>query len=225
MATATEKTTATRRGANGLEASTRGKGLSPERIFETAKAIADDDGLDALTIRKLASELDVSPTAIYWHVRTRDELLRGVYDITLKTRDLTIDLDLPWRDQIATVCRAERKMMVEHPYMFALAQQFPGRGSLPTLRLMMTAAREAGYDVEAALRIARLLGTYAVGFSFVQTASEAEQKGPELEDLLREGGTEFVEIAPHLLTEVSDDLFELGLSWLINGIPEPPATS
>jgi AcrR family transcriptional regulator len=230
MATAAKATKKKARGARRetvqAEVTTRGKGLTPERIFEAAKAIADQDGLDALTIRRLASDLDVSPTAIYWHVRTREELLRGVHDITLKTVEVNVDTHEDWRERVAAVCRAERNMMVAHPFMFALAQQFPGRGATRTLNVMMSAARDAGYDSEEALQIARLFGTYAIGFGFVQTASESQPTvGSDLQDFLDENGTELLEVVPHLLTPVTDELFELGLTWLINGVPEPRVAS
>jgi AcrR family transcriptional regulator len=229
MATAAKATKkqakSARRAPAKAEVTTRAKGLSRERIFEAAKAIADDDGLDALTIRRLASDLDVSPTAIYWHVRTRDELLRGVHDITLQGVVVDVDANADWRERVAAVCRAERNMMVAHPFMFALAQQFPGRGATRTLNVMMTAARDAGYDAEEALQIARLFGTYAIGFGFVQTASESQRTvGPDLQEFIDDNGADMLALVPHLLTPVTDELFELGLTWLINGVPEPRGT-
>jgi AcrR family transcriptional regulator len=216
MATATEQ---------NAGATRRGKGLSPERIFGAAKEIADRDGLDALTIRKLAADLKVSPTAIYWHVRTREELLRGVYDMALNTLEVSVGADDEWREVVAAVCRAERSMMVAHPFMFTLAQQFPGRGAMRTLGLVISAMRKAGYSGAEAFQIARLLGTYAIGFGFVQTAADASNgKGPDLQDLLHDAGADIIDIVPHLVTEVSDDLFELGLGWLIAGIPAPAAS-
>ena len=52
--------------------------LSREALVEAAMALADREGLDALTIRRLAGEIGVTPMALYWHVKDKDELL-GVF--------------------------------------------------------------------------------------------------------------------------------------------------
>lgn len=52
--------------------------LSRESVADRAVALADAEGLDAVTIRRLADELGVTPMALYWHFRTKEELLAGV---------------------------------------------------------------------------------------------------------------------------------------------------
>lgn len=51
------------------------KGITRERIVTAALELLDDQGMDALTVRTLASRLDVRPSALYWHVRNKQELL------------------------------------------------------------------------------------------------------------------------------------------------------
>jgi AcrR family transcriptional regulator len=53
--------------------------LSRERIVEAAVTLLDEHGTDGLTMRRLAQQLDVTPTALYWHVKTKDDVL----DLTL----------------------------------------------------------------------------------------------------------------------------------------------
>ncbi|HMI24138.1 MAG TPA: TetR family transcriptional regulator, partial [Streptosporangiaceae bacterium] len=52
--------------------------LSKRTVTENALKLADADGLDALTIRKLAEHLGVTPMALYWHFRSKEDLLEGV---------------------------------------------------------------------------------------------------------------------------------------------------
>src|ERR1041384_6560467 len=54
--------------------------LSKQAVVQRALALADADGLDALTIRRLATELSVTPMALYWHFRNKEELLGGPAD-------------------------------------------------------------------------------------------------------------------------------------------------
>ena len=52
--------------------------LTKQAVVQRALALADADGLDALTIRRLATELGVTPMALYWHFRNKEELLAGL---------------------------------------------------------------------------------------------------------------------------------------------------
>jgi AcrR family transcriptional regulator len=58
-------------------------GLDPEAVTRAAAEIADAEGLEAVTIRRLATELGVTPMALYWHFRTKEELLAGLGDRVL----------------------------------------------------------------------------------------------------------------------------------------------
>src|SRR5919199_6327039 len=57
--------------------------LTPRAVVEGALALADAEGLDAVTIRRLANELGVTPMALYWHFKTKDDLLAGLADRVL----------------------------------------------------------------------------------------------------------------------------------------------
>src|SRR5882724_7082554 len=54
--------------------------LTKQAVVQRALALADSDGLDALTIRRLATDLGVTPMALYWHFRNKEELLAGLAD-------------------------------------------------------------------------------------------------------------------------------------------------
>jgi TetR/AcrR family tetracycline transcriptional repressor len=93
---------------------------SPERLTRSAVAeralrIGDADGLDAITIRRLAQELGVTPMALYWHFKNKDELLLGLVDhvLTNVRADRTAGDD--WLVQLRAMVEALVRAMREHP--------------------------------------------------------------------------------------------------------------
>jgi len=74
--------------------------LTRETVVDQALALADRSGLDALTIRKLATELGVTPMALYWHFRGKDELLDGLADRIWSEIDVTLNPAAPWTEQL-----------------------------------------------------------------------------------------------------------------------------
>ena len=74
--------------------------LSKRTVTEGALKLADADGLDALTIRKLAQHLGVTPMALYWHFRSKEDLLEGVAEQVWGEIDVNVDPDAPWWAQL-----------------------------------------------------------------------------------------------------------------------------
>src|SRR5512142_2269253 len=74
--------------------------LSKRTVTEGALKLADAHGLDALTIRKLAEHLGVTPMALYWHFRSKEELLEGVSEQVWGEIDVNVDPDAPWWAQL-----------------------------------------------------------------------------------------------------------------------------
>jgi AcrR family transcriptional regulator len=74
--------------------------LTKAAVVERALTLVDKTGLDALTMRKLATELGVTPMALYWHFRGKDELLQGLGERLWSEIDLTVDRADPWTEQI-----------------------------------------------------------------------------------------------------------------------------
>ena len=78
--------------------------LSRDVVADRALEIADAEGLDAVTIRRLATELGVTPMALYWHFRTKEDLLAGLADRVLdglevppRSTDWTADIGAAMR--------------------------------------------------------------------------------------------------------------------------------
>ncbi len=89
--------------------------LTRAAVVDQALALADKSGLDALTIRRLTTELGVTPMALYWHFRGKDELLDGLAERLWGEMDLTVDRDAPWTEQIRGLFESLLKVLRAHP--------------------------------------------------------------------------------------------------------------
>jgi TetR/AcrR family tetracycline transcriptional repressor len=97
---------------------TRGQ-LSRALVVDRALVIADAEGLEAVTIRRLATELDVTPMALYWHFRTKDDLLAGTADRVLD--ELAIPPDTgSWASRIQAAITALVEALRPHPQVAML---------------------------------------------------------------------------------------------------------
>jgi TetR/AcrR family tetracycline transcriptional repressor len=91
-------------------------------VVERALCLADASGLEAVTIRRLAQELGVTPMALYWHFKNKDELLLGIADHALADVKGTRDPQDPWRRQLRAMVEALVAVMREHPCLPDLLQ-------------------------------------------------------------------------------------------------------
>ncbi len=131
--------------------------LTRKAVVGRALQIADADGLDALTIRKLAQELGVTPMALYWHFRSKDELLDGVAERVWAEIDVNVDSAAPWPAQLRGLLESLLRVLRAHPAAPQLLLAFE-RQNEPWLRaaeVTLAVLRAAGFDPEYASEVAR----------------------------------------------------------------------
>ncbi|HVX68756.1 MAG TPA: TetR family transcriptional regulator [Mycobacteriales bacterium] len=97
--------------------------ISQEIVVETAIRLVEENDLEALTMRRLASELGTAVTSIYWHVGNRDTLVDLMVDKLLADmHDVTVGGRTP-RARITSLCRQWRERLWDHPHLIALAHE------------------------------------------------------------------------------------------------------
>ncbi|MGV9802165.1 TetR/AcrR family transcriptional regulator [Mycobacterium sp. NPDC003449] len=89
--------------------------ISKRKALETALKIIDTEGIAALSIRRLAVELDVNGASLYYHFRNKEEIVVGAARLALADVHTPATGDQPWRVWILRNCRALRKALIEHP--------------------------------------------------------------------------------------------------------------
>ncbi|BCJ41895.1 hypothetical protein GCM10010168_75830 [Actinoplanes ianthinogenes] len=145
--------------------------LSKAAVAERALRLGDEEGLDAVTIRRLAKELGVTPMALYWHFKNKDELLLGIVDHVLSDVRADRSAGDPWQKQLRAIVETVVGVMRAHPCLPDLlhaadktqAESFT-RATNDTLTLLA----EAGFDVEESYWIAMYLLNGAMGLVAAQ---------------------------------------------------------
>src|ERR687892_737845 len=89
--------------------------LTPRTVVEGALALAEAEGLGAVTIRRLAKELGVTPMALYWHFRSKDELLDGMAASIFEEIDLSVDASARWQEQLRALLGSMLSVLRAYP--------------------------------------------------------------------------------------------------------------
>lgn len=106
-----------------MNAVTGTKSVTADDVVEVAGRIVDAHGADALTMRRLADELGVAVTSIYWHVGNRDELVDALVDRLIADMGTVRARGTTPRERIASLARAMRKKLLDRPQLVALAHE------------------------------------------------------------------------------------------------------
>ena len=131
--------------------------LSKRTVTENALKLADADGLDALTIRKLAQHLGVTPMALYWHFRSKEDLLEGVAEQVWGELDTNVDPDAPWWAQLQRLLESLVSVLRAHPAapQLFLEHEKRNEAALRATEVTLDILRIAGFDPQHASTIAR----------------------------------------------------------------------
>lgn len=135
--------------------------LTRERILQTAVRLADRDGEDAVTLRKIAGELGVHVTSLYNHVPTRDAVTDGIVELLLDEAKLPTSA-VPWEEWVRRFVAGVGEIAATHPGAFHALQQRPVQGAraATSFEVAMAAFTEAGFtesDAFAAVKAASYL--------------------------------------------------------------------
>ncbi|HUN36198.1 MAG TPA: TetR family transcriptional regulator [Trebonia sp.] len=131
--------------------------LSKEAVVDRALELADANGLEALTIRKLATELGVTPMALYWHFRSKEELLGGLVERVWSEIDVDVDPAAAWPDQLRALLESLLAVLRAHPAASKLLLDFDKqtRASMRAAEVSLEILLGVGFDPEIASGIVR----------------------------------------------------------------------
>ena len=132
--------------------------LSRDAILDRALTIADAESVDALSVRRLARELGVTPMALYWHFENKEALLHALGDRLLAGIDLTLDARLPWPEQLRELVVSLTAVLRAHPSAAVLIGSLPDTASEHALRVIEIALdilRRAGFSPDEAAHVTR----------------------------------------------------------------------
>ncbi|MGY5882958.1 TetR/AcrR family transcriptional regulator [Modestobacter lacusdianchii] len=140
--------------------------LSTDRVLRAAVDLADADGVDAVSMRRLAQELGVVPMALYKHVANKDELLDGMVDVVVGEFEPT-DPALDWRAAVRARVLSARRAVLRHPWARQAIESRTRR--TPTVLGYMDslagAFRRGGFSADLTHHVMHALGNRIWGFS------------------------------------------------------------
>jgi AcrR family transcriptional regulator len=140
--------------------------LSREKVLQAAVTLADDAGIDAVSMRKLAQELGVVPMALYKHVANKDELLDGMIDRVIGEIDPP-DPALGWKDAIRQRVLSARRALLRHPWARRAleTQAAPTPVILGYLDSTVAVFLGGGLSVDLTHHVMHALGSRVFGFT------------------------------------------------------------
>jgi AcrR family transcriptional regulator len=131
--------------------------LTKQAVVDRALALGDAEGLEALTIRRIATELGVTPMALYWHFRNKEELLAGLGDQIWSELDTNVDPSASWDMQMRGLLESLLHVLRAHPCASQLILEGEKQtdAALVASETALAVLRRGGFDPEHAAEIAR----------------------------------------------------------------------
>jgi AcrR family transcriptional regulator len=231
-----------RRRANGGRPAPRARGLSQADIVQAAVSIADAEGTDAVSMRRIARDLRAGPMSLYWHVASTEELHR------LMLEEVQAQIEAPepsgdWRADLTAYARATRAALHRHPWAIDYLGAGPPTGPNDTRNLERLLAAIEGLALDATTTMWALMtfGTYVTGATLREIQEDrwhqaaAAATGRMTEDEVEAARDQFARQLigsgeyPHLAKifdaaidpdapESRDERFAFGLGCVLDGI-------
>jgi AcrR family transcriptional regulator len=208
----------------------RRRALTREHVVAEALAVIGADGVDALSMRALATRLGVVPGALYRYVRNKEQLHDLVLDGVLAEVDCQVDDRLAWTDKVKLLAHRLRTVLERHPGIAGLLKTRDPLGphSLALAEAFLAQLHAAGLpERETGLAYA-LIYDYTLGFAFGSPTSVNEQRVQDaatrtkLHAFLRSLPTDrfptLVTLGQHVWLNNRDERFTAGLDTLVAGI-------
>ncbi|HEY8458332.1 MAG TPA: TetR/AcrR family transcriptional regulator C-terminal domain-containing protein [Actinopolymorphaceae bacterium] len=206
-----------------------------EQIVTAAIAVADAEGLAAVSIRRVATELGVAPMSLYRHIVDKDDLLIRMMDQAFGELDIPSSPRGSWREQLERAARMVWELFRTHAWLapaMSMTRPQPLASAIPLCEWMLSALAAAGMELREAFTAYLTLFNYLRG---IAVAAEAEQ------DAVAETGMDseqWIETQDHVLASLTaggrfprfaelvgsgydvdlDGLFEYGLQRLLDGM-------
>ena len=220
----------------------RDRRLSREEIVRAAIAVADAEGPDAISMRRISRELRAGAMSLYYHVGSKEELV----DAMLEALEAEVDIPDPsgdWRTDLRAFAHTERASLLRHPWIMDFLGSRPpsGPNDARQFERMLALFDQTGLDVVPTIRVLMALTSYVMG---AVVREHQEERGQQAEELAEAGLSEEERAAesarahewfrksgkyPHILRvmeegvdpddpKTRDERFEFGLEIVLDGI-------
>jgi AcrR family transcriptional regulator len=202
--------------------------ITREAIVETALRILDEDGLDQLSMRRVAEELGTGAASLYWHVGSKDGLLDLVLDRVIGELEVPDPDPDRWQEQLKEIAREQRAGILRHRDIVGISLgRIPlGPNALELSERTLAILRAGGLSDELAVVGQQLLIATVNGFTLDETSPPAagdwQQVGNAVRDYIGSlPGERFPNlqaVADQFTATDRDEAFELLLDIFVSGL-------
>jgi AcrR family transcriptional regulator len=209
----------------------RPRTIHREAVIQAALAIVNDEGLAALTIRRLADELGVGVATIYGAAGDKEEILGALVDAVLADLELPPPTAEPWDEALVQFIAAGHEALLRHPAVAQLAALQPVRGPV-VLRVQETILqllRAGGLGDRDTIAAYTALTSFLMGFTLLRASRahlEHQPKRRQLDEALNrvpnEELRELRALAPYLYDAASTDEFAAHLRHILRSFEQAP---
>ena len=140
--------------------------LTRERVLRAAVGLADHGGLDSISMRKIAEELDVVPMALYRHIANKDELLDAMVDVVVAEID-PVETDVDWKSAMRRRILSARGMLQRHPWAARVIESRtdPTPAVIGYVDGMIGLFLDGGFSIELTHHALHAMGSRILGFT------------------------------------------------------------
>lgn len=206
--------------------------LGRRRILEAALELADGEGLEAVTMRRIAQCLEVGTMSLYHYVPNKADLLAGMVDMVFEQVERPPDGMTSWVDRVVYVSLSFRRAALAHPAVVSLVASGSTSGPvvLQSTEAYLGAIAQRGFDPQTAAHVYRSAASYIIGYLSLELGGYFGSVVASLQH----GGLEeaesgeypcLSEVGPHLSVWNPEREFEAGLRRLLAGFHEDLASA
>ncbi|NMR28659.1 TetR/AcrR family transcriptional regulator [Crystallibacter degradans] len=204
--------------------------LSRKRVLSAAVVLADESGVESLSMRKLAQELGVVPMALYKHVANKEELLDGMVDVIVGEIDTGASGE-GWKSAVRQRVLAARQILLRHPWARRVIESRTNKSPvvLEYMDSMIGMFQAGGFSVDLTHHVMHAMGSRMWGFTqevFDDSANATAEISPTMLHAMAEKYPHVMEIAMRadhdddsVVGQGCDDQFEFefALDLLLDG--------
>jgi AcrR family transcriptional regulator len=188
--------------------------LNRDRVLRAAMELADEGGLEALTMRRLGQALGVEAMSLYNHVASKEAVLDGLVDVVFSEIELTCEGG-DWRSAMRRRAISAREVLSRHRWAIGLmeSRSHPGPSNLGHHEAVLRCLREAGFSVALTAHAYSALDSYIYGFALQQATlpfDSGEQAAEVAGEIL---GASVADSYPRLAEIAADHVMKPGYSY------------
>jgi AcrR family transcriptional regulator len=201
------------------------KPLSRERVLRAALKLADEGGLDALTMRKLAQQLGVEAMSLYNYAESKDDIVDGMMELVAGEIDPPAE-GRDWRAALRATAVSTHEVLMRHPWAAAVWMT-PRKVSEPRMRqsdAILRTLRGGGFSEDVAYHAFHVLTAQVIGFTlYLQSFRFDEQMFQSF--LASIPADDYPYLAEHVRqhlepSEAQQGTFEYGLEFVLDGLEQ-----